>query len=327
VVLRTPSVVNRFLELIHPGTIHFNATAIQAFCSPFLGFACFLVFLKNKQLRWQIKVRFFPSLIPRDDSGDRSFKVAEERVPLLPGINRGRNSVPEDVLGTETPSGTLQRQKSGSTRQRLANKNASYSQVFENQVVLVDDSLTESQRIPEEHKRASRTYIQSIPAYQPLKIFVGSWNLGNTQPSEDLTDWLPNDQYDIVAVGVQECKYSPKQGGGCKEAWCELVTNTLGSNYQRLAFVSLREIRLTVHARKQIVPYITNVQEAKEATGIANVLGNKGGVGESFQLFVVCYSSSDDLNARGDAQLPRHVFLLCELPPGCTSRDGGGPQS
>jgi hypothetical protein len=46
-----------------------------------------------------------------------------------------------------------------------------------------------------------------------LSIHVCTWNLGNAQPSDDISSWLPEGGggHDIIAIGVQESKYVPNQ--------------------------------------------------------------------------------------------------------------------
>jgi hypothetical protein len=52
---------------------------------------------------------------------------------------------------------------------------------------------------------------------RPLKILTGTWNVGNAQPPDmDLlaNEWLTGvrtGDYDLVAIGVQECAYKPKR--------------------------------------------------------------------------------------------------------------------
>jgi hypothetical protein len=51
-------------------------------------------------------------------------------------------------------------------------------------------------------------HMSSSAAAKPLRLFIGTWNVGNAQPPDDFTGFLKTD-YDIVVIGAQECKYKP----------------------------------------------------------------------------------------------------------------------
>eukprot|EP00463_Aulacantha_scolymantha_P004484 TRINITY_DN5602_c0_g1_i1.p1 TRINITY_DN5602_c0_g1~~TRINITY_DN5602_c0_g1_i1.p1 ORF type:complete len:111 (+),score=4.81 TRINITY_DN5602_c0_g1_i1:129-461(+) len=44
-----------------------------------------------------------------------------------------------------------------------------------------------------------------------IKIFCGTWNLGNSPPPRLLKSWIPPNEYDIYAIGVQECIYTQRK--------------------------------------------------------------------------------------------------------------------
>ena len=125
----------------------------------------------------------------------------------------------------------------------------------------------------------------------PLSLWIGSWNMGNAPPPESLGEYLPQDEYDMYAFCVQECKYSPVDASGRKIAcetrdhWYDYVERALGPGYVVLCKHSLWEIRLVVAVRACHYNKITDVEFAKVATGIANVAGNKGGVAVAFSFF------------------------------------------
>lgn len=123
----------------------------------------------------------------------------------------------------------------------------------------------------------------------PLRIYCGSWNVGNAPPSDDLTPWLAEARTcDIVAVGTQECKYSPPDkpaGASVSEDWFNRVVEHVGSTHVVLFKESLWEIRNIVLIRRPLAGFVHQLEGATVATGIANTLGNKGGVGVRFALF------------------------------------------
>jgi phosphatidylinositol-3,4,5-trisphosphate 5-phosphatase 2 len=52
-----------------------------------------------------------------------------------------------------------------------------------------------------------------------------------------------------------------------------------------MAGLSLQSIRLLVLVRREHYYKISNIEKEKEATGIANVVGNKGGIGVAFSFY------------------------------------------
>eukprot|EP01102_Stenamoeba_stenopodia_P013446 TRINITY_DN4365_c0_g1_i4.p1 TRINITY_DN4365_c0_g1~~TRINITY_DN4365_c0_g1_i4.p1 ORF type:complete len:443 (-),score=64.72 TRINITY_DN4365_c0_g1_i4:27-1355(-) len=95
---------------------------------------------------------------------------------------------------------------------------------------------------------------------------------------------MPPNKYDVYAIGTQECQYSPKAGGNCNTDWNNIIAKNLGDSYIQLTSVNLRDIRLVVFIKNTLFPFVSAIQGSKEATGIANVIGNKGGVGISFNF-------------------------------------------
>ncbi|KAL0223756.1 hypothetical protein P9112_003146 [Eukaryota sp. TZLM1-RC] len=120
---------------------------------------------------------------------------------------------------------------------------------------------------------------------EPIKIFVGTWNLGNAAPPSRLESWLPRSGYHVYAVGVQEAGYTPREGySTCEEDWFGVVKAYLGDKYIVIGQKSLLEIRLVVFIHKQYFMKVSNVEIGTEATGIARVYGNKGAVAVKFDI-------------------------------------------
>jgi hypothetical protein len=117
---------------------------------------------------------------------------------------------------------------------------------------------------------------------QKIKVFIGTWNVGNKPPPDDLTPWIP-DGYDIYCIGTQECKYNPRGDfASCAGDWGGSLIRHFGRGFTSIKYNSLWEIRMAVFARNEHMRYISNVQSHTEACGVGNVLGNKGGVVTSF---------------------------------------------
>jgi endonuclease/exonuclease/phosphatase family metal-dependent hydrolase len=117
-----------------------------------------------------------------------------------------------------------------------------------------------------------------------LKFWVGTWNLGKTAPPGDLEGWIPElDSYDVVAIGLQESEYSLSRDpagrrvfGSAEGGLCNLFSKHCGRKFRRICAVSLREIRLFVFCKAELLPFVSDIATTTKATGIGNVIGNKG---------------------------------------------------
>lgn len=151
-------------------------------------------------------------------------------------------------------------------------------------------------------------------------IFVGSWNVGNACPPDDLSPWLDKSA-DILVIGTQECLWEGRGKGSMGQAmsiashaldkdhfkrsrkgmtsrlathksmkavkhepFFKLVEHSLGEEFKVVQTVKLTEMRLIVCAKKDILPYVTDVWTSREACGIGHVVGNKGGLCVGFSL-------------------------------------------
>lgn len=126
--------------------------------------------------------------------------------------------------------------------------------------------------------------------HDSFTVFIGTWNVGNAPPPEDMSAWLkPNTgsetgrhrPYDIVVIGAQECDYKSKSSKTCDEDWLEKLAMNL-PGYENLESNALMQIKLSIWVNKNsnLVKHskLSAVQTTTEATGIAHALGNKGGV-------------------------------------------------
>jgi len=111
-----------------------------------------------------------------------------------------------------------------------------------------------------------------------LRLFIGSWNVGNAVPPEDLSPWIPKSGFDLYAIGSQECSYDHRKPyGSCNEDWIGTLTNHFGTDYSLIETSHLWQIRLVIFCKKSLFGQIHTVEKSTEATGIASVMGNKGG--------------------------------------------------
>jgi phosphatidylinositol-3,4,5-trisphosphate 5-phosphatase 1 len=154
---------------------------------------------------------------------------------------------------------------------------------------------------------------------EKVSIWVGTWNMGNAPPPEGTQSWLPErGKHDLIAIGVQECEYSPRKNlQNCEADWFGVVTSMhllsffflvlvivfvlflvfppssslfllslghFGEEYYKVAALSLLSMRIIILAKKEHKYHITRVTKASKPTGIGGVIGNKGAVGVSFLL-------------------------------------------
>jgi len=120
------------------------------------------------------------------------------------------------------------------------------------------------------------------PSFEDIRIAIVTWNVGNAPPPDGgCASCLPSGM-DIYYVCVQECEY----GGTNTNVEADIFNyfhKQVGDGYIRLAALSLLYIRVIVLIKAVHRWKVTHVQTSKCATGIANLIGNKGGVGVSFE--------------------------------------------
>jgi len=110
------------------------------------------------------------------------------------------------------------------------------------------------------------------PRDEPVSIYVGTFNMAGTQQVEPSELWLGKLGHDIVAVCAQECNDSEFRK----------LIEPLTRSHVMLDMVGILYVKLAVFVRKRHIPKIRSVQHSHVATGIANVVGNKGAVAISF---------------------------------------------
>jgi hypothetical protein len=64
-----------------------------------------------------------------------------------------------------------------------------------------------------------------------------------------------------------------------KELWEQRLKQYLGNQYEMVASETLVALHIAVFVHRDLLDYVAGVQQGSVATGIGNMLGNKGGVG------------------------------------------------
>ncbi|KDO29986.1 hypothetical protein SPRG_05175 [Saprolegnia parasitica CBS 223.65] len=181
---------------------------------------------------------------------------------------------------------------------------------------------------------AGHVHVELATPARPLKVLVGTWNVGNKMPPstpEGLHAWIPQHggDFDVIAIGLQESSFkkhasshevlektesiedddeddddataaadaapaeqaevpverteppvlvksaSSKRSLLPHYAFFQQLEDHVGASYTVAGSIELMEIRLIVfvHTRNKC----TDVEKTTEATGVGNVIGNKGG--------------------------------------------------
>ncbi|CEO99012.1 Inositol polyphosphate-related phosphatase domain-containing protein [Plasmodiophora brassicae] len=135
-----------------------------------------------------------------------------------------------------------------------------------------------------------------------LEVFVGTWNLHAQTPGDDLSTFIPVGRYDVYAIGTEECGQSMQVAMvyDDKSKWERQLSEHLGPDMALLQSATLNAIHLVVFVRKRLLAVVTDLSSASVATGIGNVIGNKGGVGIAARFgattiaFVNCHFHAHD---------------------------------
>ena len=143
--------------------------------------------------------------------------------------------------------------------------------------------------IEEEDKNSSIN--EKITKSNKLKLCCITWNMHGLNPSQNeinaLLDPHKKKDYDIFAIGSEECLRSIFKSlfYSDKTIWEDNLKNYFGNDYQLIASETLCAIHLVIFIKSSLIKNISRVQANKVKTGAKNLLGNKGAVGISFNIF------------------------------------------
>eukprot|EP01137_Pigoraptor_chileana_P034253 Opistho-2@26529 len=225
---------------------------------------------------------------PSEDAG------AKMDVDEAEGRNSRRSRSPQ--LRQSASRRTASHKKSASRSSRNRSKTASPD--FDNDVSMADnpdipqgastpadrsldmDSVTHDEPSDkEDNENDGRVRSES----KPLRMFCATWNMHDEKPPSSIAALLrphegEQEDCDVYAVGVQEQSWQQRQ-------WEAALHAELGPEYILLHSHAMLAIHLAVFVRKPLLRHISDVESAHVSTGIANVVGNKGGVGIAFTIF------------------------------------------
>jgi len=147
---------------------------------------------------------------------------------------------------------------------------------------------------------------------QSLRVWTGVWNLaGLALEGAHCGRWLQKKPlHHIYAVGFCEVK-----AGASEE-----VKHFLGDDYDLVAEEAMSGIQVGVFAWKGIAEYVWDVRQAQVATGVANLLGNKGAAQVSFRLgktkllFICCHLAAGEGSKMMDVRTENLERILLDSP-------------
>lgn len=145
------------------------------------------------------------------------------------------------------------------------------------------------ENLEEEEKNSNINEI--IVKTNKLKICCITWNMHGLNPNQDqiksLLDPHVKNDYDIFAIGSEECVRSIFKSlfYSDKSIWEENLKTYFRKDYQLIASETLCAIHLVIFIKTSLIKNISRVQANKVKTGAKNLLGNKGAVGISFNIF------------------------------------------
>lgn len=120
----------------------------------------------------------------------------------------------------------------------------------------------------------------NLESLRTLDIFIASWNMNKQDIPHDLSALLHpkgNLSHHMYIVGTQE-------GTVARRAWELKLRETLGAQYELAHSHALGVIQLCLFVRKDILPWVSNIESAHVATKMGGVMVTKGGVGICFDL-------------------------------------------
>lgn len=158
-----------------------------------------------------------------------------------------------------------------------------------------------------------------------LKVLCITWNMLGKEAPPNLDDLLRthDTKHHIIALGTEECWRSIALSlfYSSKIDWEKKLIEHLKGEYHYVGSKTLDAIHLILFAHKSVYRFIDNVQYDAVPTGLANILGNKGGVGISFEimnksmLFVNCHLAHGQENVHARNSDFNRIDTTLRLPP------------
>ena len=141
----------------------------------------------------------------------------------------------------------------------------------------------------EKNSNINQNYFKS----KKLKICCVTWNMHGLNPTQKEIESLldPHQKFDIYAIGSEECLRSIFKSlfYSDKTIWETNLKNYFNRKYKEkyelISSETLCAIHLVIFIKESLIKDISKVRVNKVKTGAKNLLGNKGAVGISFNIF------------------------------------------
>jgi len=120
-----------------------------------------------------------------------------------------------------------------------------------------------------------------------LRVFCGVWNLHGKQAPEDISEWVTTQpKHHVYVIGTCEVERSIAKSVvfPSKARWEQQVRDHLGEDYFMIGAETLSAIHVMVFLHKYLWRYCWDIKTGHVATGVANLIGNKGGTQIGFRL-------------------------------------------
>lgn len=141
----------------------------------------------------------------------------------------------------------------------------------------------------EDSSPTQESVLDWVFSHHQVLIRAITWNMqaNDPPPVEEVQQrLLPLNRFHIIAFGTEECERSIAQSAvnPSKKVWESYLLDLVGPNYTPLRSHTLQAIHLILFVHNSIKPLVSEISSAAVACGMANTLGNKGGVGISFRV-------------------------------------------
>ncbi|CAG8565059.1 10268_t:CDS:2 [Acaulospora morrowiae] len=165
-------------------------------------------------------------------------------------------------------------------------------------------------------RKSKATFVKKNVEEDKLKIFIGTWNMhGRLPPRNKLAPFVEKPiinledtqhapllsrksqhPYHLLVIGTQECQHNIKHSifFPSKEEWESRLIDYLGDEYVLVKTETMAALHLAVFVWRQCKDFVKDYQHDGVATGLANLFGNKGGIGISllFGNTSLCFINS-----------------------------------
>eukprot|EP01135_Chromosphaera_perkinsii_P002423 Nk52_evm29s223 gene=Nk52_evmTU29s223 len=146
-----------------------------------------------------------------------------------------------------------------------------------------------------------------------LKVFVGTWNLGNERPGAngvDISDWIPlgnEGDYDIYVIGTQECAYGSfdkNKFSTYEEEWYDVLKRHIcgSSSSRKQSKLHSKEKSLEDLRKHKIFKHLLEVEESRNTQKSLVNNGEAVQDGSVFSLFDLHQEASSSLDNHNDAK-------------------------